>query len=192
MATGVLVHTVVFDQAIYKPSGIVGRWMAGLTIKFETNARLLAPERTGRLKAGIHASSRPVGERQVEGLIGSSAPYSLFVLQGTTGPIMTTRAWNNPSVEGGFVTLWGSIDPKTGKFTRRHIKGAKRKRHQVPVKGYWMPIPAFSGEHGSKGAHFAYSVRGQEANNFLLGAWRKTAVNHKVLRGRVPSWLAEL
>jgi hypothetical protein len=178
-----LVTTVIFDRDLYKPGHLVHRWVTLVTERFVGHAIDLAPKRTGELAAGIRGATNQVGPRQVEGLISSSAPHTMYVLRGTTGPIMSRRAFANP--EGAFSQLWGSIDPRTGKFTRRRVKGAERTIHSVPNKGYFLYVP--SSEYGPGGPRL--SVHGQEANNFLLAAWRRTAINHKAIRGKVPSWL---
>jgi hypothetical protein len=183
MAVGVLVNTVVFDRDLYKPGHMVNKWVHLVTQRFTSHAKDIAPHRSGELRAGISGSARQVGSRQVEGIIASRANHTMFVLRGTTGPIRTTRAFANP--EGAYSELWGSIDPKTGKFTRRHIKGAERTRHKVRNKGYWLRVRAGNGY----GQHIAFQVNGQEANNFLLAAWRRTAINHKAIRGKTPTFI---
>jgi len=183
MAVGVLTTVVVFDRDLYKPGHMVHRWMTLVTTHFVGHAIADAPVRSGELKAGISGDTNQVGDRQVEGTISSSAPHTLYVLRGTTGPIMSNRRWANP--EGAYSKLWGSINPKTGKFTRRHIKGAERKQITVRNKGFWLRVrsgPEFD-------QHFALQVRGQEANNFLERAWRQTARNHRAIRGRAPSFI---
>lgn len=187
MAVGFLVKTVVFDRDLYKPGHMVHRWVGLVTTHFVMHAKERAPKRTGRLANGISGDTNQVGPRQVEGLIESTAPYTMFVLRGTTGPIMTTAGW----ASGGepYTYLWGSIDPKTGKFTRRRIPGVRRKRHRIPKKGHWMRIPP--SPEGSK-PFYASQVAGQAPNNFLMGAWRATQHNHRAIRGRVPSWIRDL
>ena len=184
VAVGYISKVVVFDRDLYKPGHMVHRWVTLVTTNFVLHAKELAPIRSGELKAGISGDTHQVGERQVEGSIESAANHTMFVLRGTTGPIMTTRMFANP--EGATSELWGVIDPKTGKFTRKHIKGAERKRHIVRNKGYWLRVRAGNGYS----EHIAGSVSGQEANNFLADAWRRTARNHKAIRGRMPSFIA--
>lgn len=183
MAQAVLVKTVIFDQDLYKSGHMVNRWLGLMTSRFAEHARHYAPERTGRLREGISGEHRQVGERQVEGTIESTAPYTMYVLRGTTGPIMTRKAFANPG--GATVTLWGSIDPATKKFTRRNIKGARRVQREVRVKGYYLKIPAY----GDYEKFFALSVDGQEAQNFLVEAWRATARNHRSIRGAIPTFI---
>jgi hypothetical protein len=183
MAAAVLVKTVVFDRDLYKPGHMVHRWVTLVTERFTMHARTLAPKRTGELAAGIEGDTAQVGPRQVEGTIASHAPYTMYVLRGTTGPIMTKRAHANP--DGAYSQLMGSIDPRTNKFTRRHIKGAERRLFSIPNKGYFLRLPG-----DEYGPHLiTMSVNGQEANNFLLAAWRRTANNHKAIRGKMPAFI---
>ena len=179
----VLVKTVVFDRDLYKPGHMVHKWVTLVTANFTRHARDLAPKRTGELAAGIDGEATQVGPRQVEGTIASSAPYTMYVLRGTTSPITTTRYHANPS--GAYSLLWGSKDPKTGKFTRKRIKGVERKRFSIPNKGYFMRVPA--SEWGP--SVITSQVRGQAANNFLEAAWRRTGINHRAIRGRMPTFI---
>lgn len=182
MAVGVLVKTVVFDQDLYKPGHMVNKWMHLVTQRFTSHAKDIAPHRSGELRAGISGSARQVGVRQVEGVIASRANHTMFVLRGTTGPIRSTRGFANP--EGRQSELWGSVN-KAGKFTTRNIKGAERKQYKIKNPGYWLRVRAGNGY----GEHIAFEVNGQHANNFLLAAWRRTANNHKAIRGKMPAFI---
>lgn len=116
-----LSKVVVFDQTMYHGNGVVHRWMETITHKFEAEAIRAAPIRSGRLKAGIHATVRTVGEREIEGLIESRSTHTMFVLRGTgsslgkgkrglilptNGPLLRIRAgyghgkWVGPYVHG--------------------------------------------------------------------------------------------
>lgn len=177
-----LVAVVVFDELLFKPGGQVHRWMTLLCTHFQAHAIAEAPKRSGELKAGIASHAEPFGVKQMRGTIESNAPHSLYVLKGTTGPIVSRKMRDNP--EGAYVTLWGSIDPKTKKFTRRRIKGVQRKPYQVRQQGYWLAV----------GKERLYppitprgSVAGQDANNFLFRAWRLTARTHPSIRGISPT-----
>lgn len=172
MAVGVLVKTVVFDQSLYVRGGMANRWLAGMTAQFGQFARQAAPEREGTLRAGISTETHQLSVRLIQGTIESSAPHTMYVLRGTTGPIRTRKGWANGIGEGrSFVMLWRD-DPKTG----------RRKRMPVRIKGYWMALPPW----GEFGKVFADEVSGQAAQNFMATAWKLTARNHKSLRGRIP------
>lgn len=156
---------VIFDQHLYRPTGLVGKWMTLVTGHFVEHAKHYAPERTGELREGISGGTQQVGERQVEGHISSSAPHTMYVLKGTTGPIMSNTRW----ASGGA--------PATGVEWRG--KGSARKQVRFRKKGFWLKLP--EDEWGDGG--FYSEVSGQEANNFLLKAWAATARNHRAIRG---------
>lgn len=165
MATAVLVKTVVFDQDIYRRGGMANNWLAHMTSQFGGHARRYAPARTGRLREQISTETHQLGVRQIEGTIASNAPYTMFVLRGTTGPIRSDMAWQFGIGEG---KSWNR-DPVTGRI--------------VGVKGFYMgPMEPWGGFDRV----FADEVSGQDANNFLLKAWLATARNHTSIRGRVP------
>lgn len=186
----VLVKTVVFSSRLYSKGHTVDRWFRKLVTDFELHAIESAPMRTGDLKDSISADVVRAGRTALSGRIGSGSDHAMYVLRGTTGPIMSRRLWaagGNP--EAAFVELFGAIDPVTGKFTTRQVKGVKRTKHRIGRKGYFMgvrPVP-----------HSTYTkttarlfVAGQDPQNFLLDAWRKTARTHRVLRGAtIPTFI---
>ena len=172
---------VIFDEVLYKPGGQVHRWMSLLCQHFEEHAIVAAPSRSGELKSGIWSSAEPVGFKQMRGTIASDAEHTMYVLKGTTGPIMADKMWKNP--QGAYVELFGSIDPVTKKFTRRRIKGVERKSYKVRQKGYWLAV----GKRPWPPVKPRGSVKGQKANNFLFDAWRKTARTHPSIRGLAPA-----
>lgn len=185
-ARGYLVKTVVFDQALYSPRGDVNRWVRLVTTNFgiHTREEVSKITRSGALLAGIETASHQVGVRQVEGVIESRAPHTMYVLRGTTGPIMTDAQWKNPT--GAIRMVWGYTDPRTKKVTRKKpYPGARRTQHPQGVKGHWIHLRA--DDHGPSG--FYTEVAGQAANNFLLKAWRATARNHKAIRGKEPLFI---
>lgn len=186
MATAYISKTVMFDQRLYSKGHLVDRWFTLLVTRFGEHARDSAPVRTGVLRAGINTDVDRIGPRTLNGTIESTAPYSLFVLRGTTGPIMSNKAWAaGGDIEAAYRTLWG-VWPRGGKFSR--TGPGPRKQHRVPIKGYWMPVPKFK---GSTAISYQFSVSGQEANNFLLKAWAATARQHSVLRGvSIPTFIA--
>lgn len=186
-AVGVLVKTVVFDQSIYRRFGMANRWLAEMTDEFTGFAIAFAPERSGELRAGIHGDTSQVGERQIEGTIASEANHTMFVLGGTTGPIMSTKLWAaGGDPEAAFQLLWGSIDPETGTFTRRTIPGVERTLRSVGKKGFFMGVRPEPHSHYTRTTPRMF-VAGQEPNNFLFKAWRATSRNHSSIRGRIPT-----
>lgn len=176
MARATLSRVVVFDQGLYHGNGDVIEWCRKITAKFTAEAIRYAPVRSGELVSGISGSVNHVGERQVEGIIKSVAPHTMYVLRGTKGPISTAKYKADPG--GATLMLWKDVkDPHTGRTRRRKVP--------VRQKGFYMRIPA--SEFGP--AFFATEVSGQRANNFLLLAWRATARNHRAIRGPVPQFI---
>jgi hypothetical protein len=156
MAKAILVRTVVFDESLYRGNGDVHRWVRGVTKEFGANAVVAAPKRTGRLAKQIKTFNRRVGPRQVEGAIRSTAPYTMYVLRGTTGPIMSDKGWAKRA------KFPSGKSPKTGKY----VTGWMRLRGPGPL--------------------YKWKVSGQSANNFLLKAWKTTARRHRALSQRIP------
>lgn len=94
MAVAVIRSVVIVDDSMYHGKGIVIRWVGIVTRKFARDARLFAPMRSGRLKAGIRAGTpRNPFRKVVQGTISSSAPHTMYVLKGTHGPIMSNALW---------------------------------------------------------------------------------------------------
>lgn len=155
---------VIFDSKMYVGNGTVRRWMDGLTLKFGVNARRYAPIQTGELRAGIDTEVRLTAPKFLEGRISSTAPYSLYVIRGTSGPIMSNRLWNahraKPDVPLHLLAY--NRSKKTG-------RGG-------PKRGMVMTFI------GKTGVVHALEVRGQASNNFLLEAWNATARTHRSIR----------
>ena len=160
----VLSNVVVNSGALFRGRGDVKVWTDRVTDRFGNEARKYAPSRTGELRSKITTSTKTVGPRQVEGLIASRAKHTMYVLRGTTGPIMSDVVW----AAGALDAL--RRDPNTGFYPA----------------GTFMPLPA----HAGFAARLALTVDGQKANNFLERAWRGTARDHRALRGKaVPSFI---
>lgn len=160
------VSYVLYDEKLYSRGHLVDRWFRLMTHRFGENARESAPVRTGALARGISTDvHNSVATRLLTAHITSNAPYSIYVIRGTHGPIMADRAWARPELHGQ-VMLW---------------RDTPRGRRLVPIrlKGHWMKLKAW----GEWPSSFQWQVRGQEANNFLAKAWAKTARKHSCLRG---------
>lgn len=183
MVTAVLTKTVIFDEVMYKPGGLVHKWMGLVTTKFEMHAKHYAPVRTGNLRAGISSGVTQIGPEQVVGTIESTAEYSLYVLRGTTGPIMRTKAFRAGGDKSkAYVKVWMGRT-KAGGWSRR--SRVDRQQRSIRRKGWFLRLEPW----GEFPVVFAFSVAGQDANNFLLRAWRATARNHKAIRGKEPSFI---
>ena len=173
--TAVMGPVVVFDEKMYvRPFGTVVRWMDRVVLAFGMHARKYAPVQTGQLVAGIKTDIDKVGPKQLNGTIASTAPYSLFVLRGTTGPIMSNRAWGLTQGDPDrFFMLWTKPSKKTGRMRARR---GMMLRFTSTITGTQIVRAA---------------VRGQHANNFLLEAWAATARTHPSLRGvTIPAAIA--
>lgn len=157
---------IVFDEKMYHGSGTVRRWADRLAGNFTKNAVIEAPEHTGQMKQQIEGTVTSAGPKQISMTIASNAPYSLYVLKGTTGPIMANRAWNTMAATG---LSFGQISRK---------KKSKGESIGPPRRGMFLKFEGYDGL-----PHFAASVSGQEANNFLGRAWVKTARTHPSIRG---------
>lgn len=183
-----LTEVVIFDEHLYRPTGMVGFWMNKVTTRFVAEAVKAAPKDTGYLAAGIDGDVKQIAPRMVQGLISSSAPYTMFVIRGTgfpvkghEGRIYTTKGFGTRNIEDAYVMLWGTMS-KAGKFNRKG-KGdgtysGRRKQHQVRKKGYWLKLPFGTAQKPM----LKFSVRGQEPNNFLFEAWKITGYNHSAIR----------
>lgn len=157
---------------MYRGKGNVNVWMRKVTKEFEAHAKEAAPVREGTLKAGIRTTVHHPAVRQVEGAVYSTAKHTKYVIFGTTGPIMSNRAWRQKdTTPGGFVTLW-QTNKKTG------VRDRQRQR----VRG-WMKLPAFE-EFESM---FRWSVKGQDANNFLATGYKRTRRAHRALPKLPPA-----
>ncbi len=179
MATRRLTKVVVFDQSLYRGRGDVNVWCTKINNRFYAEAVKAAPERSGELIAGFRHDTKQVGPRQVQGTFASLAPHTMYVLRGTTGPIYSNRGWRQrATTPGGYVALW-KFNPKT------------KRREQMPqrVKG-WIKLRTLSETRNN--IDYAWSVSGQESQNFLLTAWRRTSYDHRALRGRrIPSFITD-
>lgn len=165
-----VVAVVVFDSILYNRTGTIGRWAERTERRFTLNAKKYAPERSGELRAGIDGRINRVGKRQLITTISSHAPHSLYVLKGTTGPIMSRRMW-------GFQARTGLRLPRGGRMGN----GAPDMRF-LKANGYLLKVRAGNGYS----QHYALSVDGQTANNFFNEAAEATARTNSSLRGFHP------
>jgi len=184
-----LTNVVIFDEHLYRPTGMVHHWMNKVTTRFVAEAVKAAPlGETGRLKAGIDGDVKQIAPKMVQGVISSSAPYTMFVIRGTgfpvkghEGRIYTTKGFMTRNEEDAYVTLWGTQKPGM-KFNRKG-KGdgsyhGRRRQIQVRKRGYWLKLPFGTAQKPM----LKFSVRGQEPNNFLFEAWKITGYNHSAIR----------
>lgn len=173
--TAELGPVVVFDEKMYvRPFGTVVRWMDRVVLAFGMNARKYAPVKTGDMKAGIRTDVNKVGPKQLEGIIESTVPYTLFVVRGTRGPIMSNRAWGLTHGDPSMFHMLYRRNKKTGRSVARR---GMMLRFTSTKAGVRVIRPA---------------VRGQQANNFFMDAWAATARTHRSLQGFEPRALGGL
>lgn len=172
---------VVYDSRVFDPGSHVQRWANRVERNFVRHAMEEAPKRSGELAAGIHGESFRAGPKHWEIHIHSDAPHTMYVLRGTTGPIMSNRMWGfrtnsrTANAPGGL--------PRGGRYW-------DRRQHQ------WMPRMDWLHSHGYAlrlragygwPEKFALSVSGQDSNNFMGRAADRTAITNSSLRGFHPS-----
>jgi hypothetical protein len=167
---------VIYDSVLFNRTGQVRRWANSLERRFTYNAQQMAPERSGELRAGIYGTVNRVGPRHIETLIYSTAPHTLYVVKGTTGPIMSNRLW-------GFRGRTGLDLPRGGRMSGS-IYDARPNMPWLKAHGYALKLRAGG---GFPQLH-ALSVSGQEANNFFADAATATARRHSSLRGFTPGY----
>lgn len=84
------VAVVVYDSRLYMRTGKIGRWSESLKRRFVGHAIREAPERGGALKRGIWGQMHPEpAQKRTEVTIHSDAKHTMYVLKGTTGPIVS-------------------------------------------------------------------------------------------------------
>lgn len=97
------VTLVLYTNHMFNYTGKVGRWANTLERNYVRNAKVMAPVRSGELKEGIFGETMKIGPKEYEIHIHSDAEHTLYVLQGTQGPIMSDAAW----AAGGELPPWG-------------------------------------------------------------------------------------
>lgn len=165
---------VIYDSRLFQIGSHVSRWANSVERGFVMHAMNEAPVRSGELVAGIHGESFRSGVKHWEVHIHSDAEHTMYVLQGTTGPIMSNRMWNFrlkfPHVPGGLPRV-GRIDLGGGRF--------KPNLQALHAHGYALRVRAGNGF----AERYAIKVRGQQANDFMGRAAQATARRHSSLRG---------
>lgn len=78
------------------PGGDVWKFMQSFGTQATFAAVLKAPSRTGKLKGSHNLALTPRGTDGVRASVGNYADYTLFVHEGTTGPI-TANGWDDGS-----------------------------------------------------------------------------------------------
>lgn len=169
--SAVLTKTVIFDQRMYANTGLVGKWVTKVTFRFTAEARRAAPIRSGELKARINGSTARTGERMFDGYIESGAAHTMYVIGGTSTPIYSKAAW----------AAGGNLDAA---FEIRRVEGKNGRTREIEVgrRGFWLAV----GKRPWPPIQPKFAVAGQRPNNFLFTAWRRTAADHRAIRGKLP------
>jgi hypothetical protein len=127
---------VITDTVLFNRTGDIRRWADRVNLAFVANAIEEAPHGAdtgrinktsgmppGQLKLGIHGSVNRVGPRQLETIVNSEAPYSLFVLKGTNTIIARGEGGRFASVEEG---MYIPANPGWGRSKmRQRVRGQK-------------------------------------------------------------------
>jgi len=173
-----LTSLVIYDSVLFEVGHHVSRWANSVERGFVMHAVNEAPMRSGELRSGIHGESFRSGVKHWEVHIHSDAEHSLYVLRGTTGPIMSNRMWNFrerfPYVPGGL--------PRVGRvpiIRNGATVGFKPDLKALHAHGYALRVREGNGFE----ERFALSVSGQMANDFMGRAAQATARRHSSLRG---------
>lgn len=172
MAGYELTALVIYDSVLFNRGGQIRRWADRVERRFTTNAQQEAPIRSGELRAGIFGTVNRIGPKHLDTRIYSTAPHTMYVLKGTTGPIMSRRMW-------GFRSRTGLDLPRGGRTA-----GGLPEMGFLRREGYLLRVRAGNGYP----QRFAISVSGQEANNFFGRAATATARRHPSLRGFNPGF----
>lgn len=165
MAIAYLERVVIFDYSLYAPGGQVNVWVHKLGYRFAANARRAAPIRSGMLKRGIRAGFRKRGTKKIEATIGSTAPHTMWVLRGTTGPIMSDAV----HAAGGRI--------QSSMFEMVNGRPVAKPGYMMAVGRNWGWKPTGSPVTPK------FFVSGQSSQNFFYTAWVKTAARHPSIRG---------
>lgn len=169
-------HLVLYDSVLFQYNGKVGRWARSLERGFTHNAQQAAPVRSGELRAGIHGHAQHTGPRHWTMEVFSDARHTLFVLRGTTGPIMANRLYR-------FQARTGIEFPRGGR-TYTPGRGFLPKKDFLQANNYMLRVRAGNGFP----ENYQISVSGQDANNFFADAATATARRHSSLRGFSPGY----
>lgn len=172
----VFTSIVIYSDPVFRHGGHVHRWAESTKNGFVLHARREAPIRSGELKFGIHGETMRIGPKHWDVHIHSDAPHSLYVLKGTTGPIMANRLWR-------FRQRTGLQFPR-GTFS---VVGGAQVGNILALKargGYLLNVRAGKGFP----QRYAVSVSGQDANNFFARAAVSVARTHPSLRGFTPGF----
>lgn len=171
-----LTAVVIYDGRLFGPAGMTSRWARSIEREFVATAKVEAPSRSGDLRAGIRGTVYHPGPYTYSTIIESTAPHSLYVLRGTTGPIMSRRMWG---FSQRYPHLYG---PRGGFATGNPVRGGKFDKRWMHEHGYAMRLRPGKGF----GYTLEVTVAGQKPNDFFARAGEVVARHHPSLRGFAP------
>ena len=168
----------IHDEVLFAPGGDIYEWSHSLARELETVTKRTAPPGfsrsrwghvgTGRLRAGVTGRAEVGRGKVVYVILNSSAPYTMYVHAGTTGPIYSNMGWLYRS------TIDDILDGD-------HFD--KREAPMKSMRGLYMALPPAVGAKvgsrivGGSGGNWRYHmrVRGQAANPFLARGYNRVA-----------------
>jgi len=165
---------VIYDSRLFNRTGAVGLWARRVERGFTMRAKEEAPVRSGELMRGISGETTRVGVRHYTMSVSSAAPHTMYVLRGTTGPIMARRWW-------GFTQRYPHLIGPRGTWSMTP-RGPVMNLRALYERGYAMRLRP----GGGFPQMYRLEVRGQSANNFMRRAAVRTARRHPSLRGTDP------
>lgn len=163
-----LTKVVIIDDHLYTGTGMVHRWLGGITGSIFRNIFIEAPVRSGELRGGLHFDVNRVARRVVQGVVESTAPHTLFVIEGTAaageGYIYSSKSQDNPEIRA------------------RMLAGERVSEEEN--EGMWMAI------HDGRGPVFHLRVKGQKPNNFMLAGYNRAARSSRSLHPIFPGFVS--
>lgn len=121
-AVGVDVYESVIDS-YWQPGGLAVEYANEQAYDVANEARTLAPQRSGTLRAWIRARpSRSTGKRSVRSSVWSSAPHSLWVHEGTSTQYLSMGPRLIPAGGPQSVGISRSRHPVPSHFSTRLVK----------------------------------------------------------------------
>lgn len=106
---------VIYDSVLFQRGHMIHRWANSVERRFVVNAKQAAPKRSGELAGGISGETFKSGPKHWQVHVHSDAPHTMYVLRGTTGPIMSNLGWAGGEVdERGRLRGYMRLQPGNG------------------------------------------------------------------------------
>jgi hypothetical protein len=105
---------VVYSSVLFDVGRDVRRWAEATERGFTYNAKEAAPSRSGHLRANIWGYVERIGPKHLQTIIRSDAHYTMYVLGGTQGPIMSDSVWNEEEEQYPMILRHGTLGGKKG------------------------------------------------------------------------------